>query len=149
MSEPRPLEYRGFAHLGLVECEWEPNGKYSICLWEPVHTDAPLDARPNFMGPEIQFYKDHGKEWQEWRARVHDFGTWSPTVVMVHGREGWWSIAGGSVQIRDGKWMVRWTAYCNGDISRMLMVGWPAYHNWKKPAYLRVVRSMANPEPAK
>ncbi len=127
MPEPKPVSCRGFAHLYFAEGEWEPNGRCSIYLYEPLSIEAPADARPSCCySTEVHFYDCTGNKFLG-KVRTHSFMGWSPTLLLVDGTGLWWEVGGGTVVYRNGRWFMRWTLYRNSREAygaNVGMLGW-------------------------
>lgn len=124
----KPMHVHRLAWLGYHEGEWESCGKNSIYLWEPLDAkEAPHDAKVFCHGlGEITFYDRTGNGIKEQNVRHTQLD--GDTALCVGGV--WHQIASGRAMYRKGiGWCMRWLAYRNTRLARMLNAGWTEYRS--------------------
>lgn len=108
----------------------DKGAKNNRCFWERLHSDAPQNAQPYCcLVNTVIFYKEQNDHTELCREDTYGFSGASPTILSdpsaKDGEPIFYEVAGGKVLWKEGYWWMRWSAWSNTRIARMLNHGWP------------------------
>ena len=125
-----PLYSHRLIHAFACEADFEIDSQHtnSVIIWEPLHVDAPADARPYCCSfNTIQFTEggrhDDKRPWREFARTTHHEFMHADVCVLL--KNGWWyEIGYGECVYHAGQWCMKWHARSNTRRASVLNRGW-------------------------
>lgn len=122
VEDMKPMSLRAYAKLWDCEGEWTKEGRNSVHVYEPLDLPAIEDASPYCWGlRNVTLYsKDGNTKLAE--VETKDLNQGFPTLLRLP--DGlWYEVASGSCVWHEGLWCMRWLAYKNSDLCKLLNRG--------------------------